>query len=153
RSRLVVAPRTATVRVPSIPDDACMAPLIRFDAVSVAFGDQRVLVGADFSIEPGERVCLIGRNGAGKSTTLKLIAGAQQPDEGAVEKPARLRWSILEQRLADESAELVREFVARGMAGQLERIAAFQRITAAGSHDAATLRELETLEREIEAGG
>jgi ATP-binding cassette subfamily F protein uup len=130
-----------------------MAPLIRFDAISVAFGDQRVLVDAGFSIEPGERVCLIGRNGAGKSTTLKLIAGTQEPDDGVVEKPARLRWSILEQRLADESPELVRDFVARGMAGQLERIESFQRMTAAGSEDPAVLRELEALEREIEAGG
>ena len=110
-----------------------MAPLVRFDAVSVSFGEQQVLVDADFAIEPGERVCLIGRNGAGKSTTLKLIAGTQEPDDGAVEKPARLRWSMLEQRLADESAELVRDFVARGMAGQLERIADFQRLTAASA--------------------
>ena len=62
-----------------------MTPLVRFDAVSVTFGEQRVLAQADFLIRPGERVCLIGRNGAGKSTTLKLIAGTQQPDDGAVE--------------------------------------------------------------------
>ena len=131
-----------------------MAPLVRFDAVSVSFGEQRVLVDADFAIESGERVCLIGRNGAGKSTTLKLIAGTQEPDDGAIEKPARLRWSMLEQRLADESAELVRDFVARGMAGQLERIAAFQRLTAASiSPDRAALRDIEMRQREIEAGG
>jgi ABC transport system ATP-binding/permease protein len=130
-----------------------MAPLVRFAGVSVAFGDQRVLVDADFAIELGERVCLIGRNGAGKSTTLKLIAGTQEPDDGAVERPGRLRWSMLEQRLADESAELVRDFVARGMARQLQRIAEFQRLTAAGSGDRAALRELESLQREIDAGG
>jgi ATP-binding cassette subfamily F protein uup len=130
-----------------------MAPLVRFDAISVAFGEQQVLLDADFAIELGERVCLIGRNGAGKSTTLKLIAGIQEPDDGTVEKPARLRWSMLEQRLADESAELVRDFVARGMVRQLERIAAFQRLTAAGSPEGTALRDLEGLEREIEAGG
>ena len=130
-----------------------MAPLVRFDAVSVAFGEQRILIDADFAIESGERVCLIGRNGAGKSTTLKLIAGTQEPDDGAVEKPTRLRWSMLEQRLADESAELVRDFVARGMAGQLQRIAEFQRLTGEGSHDRAALREIEALQREIDAGG
>jgi ATP-binding cassette subfamily F protein uup len=130
-----------------------MAPLVRFDAVSVAFGEQRVLVEADFAIEPGERVCLIGRNGAGKSTTLKLIAGTQEPDDGTVEKPARLRFSVLEQKLADESAELVRDYVAHGMAAQRARIAEFERRTAHGPHDRATLRDLEALEREIEAGG
>jgi ATP-binding cassette subfamily F protein uup len=130
-----------------------MAPLVRFDAVSVTFGEQRVLIDADFAIEPGERVCLIGRNGAGKSTTLKLITGAQEPDDGAVEKPSRLRWSLLEQKLADESQELVRDYVAHGMAGQLARIAEFERLTAATPHDAAALREMEALQREIDAAG
>ncbi len=130
-----------------------MAPLVRFDAVSVTFGEQRVLVDADFSIEPGERVCVVGRNGAGKSTTLRLITGAQEPDDGAVEKPARLRSSLLEQKLADESAELVRDYVAQGMADQLARIADFERLTAANPHDGAALREIEALQREIDAGG
>jgi ATP-binding cassette subfamily F protein uup len=130
-----------------------MAPLVRFDGVSVTFGEQRVLVEADFSIAPGERVCLIGRNGAGKSTTLRLIAGAQQPDDGTVEMSARLRWAMLEQKLADESEELVRDFVARGMSRQLTRINEFERLTALGSHDRAALREIEALQREIDAGG
>ncbi len=42
-----------------------MAPLIRFDAVSVAFGEQEILTEASFAIEPGERVCLVGRNALG----------------------------------------------------------------------------------------
>ena len=126
---------------------------MRFDAVSVAFGEQRILIEADFLLRPGERVCLIGRNGAGKSTTLKLIAGTQQPDDGAVETPTRLRWSMLEQKLADESAELVRDFVARGMAQQLERLAQFERLTQVSSNDRAVLRDLEALQRAIDAGG
>jgi ATP-binding cassette subfamily F protein uup len=130
-----------------------MAPLVRFDAVSVTFGEQRVLIDADMAIEPGERVCLVGRNGAGKSTTLKLITGAQEPDEGAVEKPGRLRWSLLEQRLADESLELVRDYVAHGMASQLARMAEFERLTAAAPQDRSALREIEALQREIDAGG
>ncbi len=130
-----------------------MAPLVRFDAVSVTFGEQRVLIDADLAIEPGERVCLVGRNGAGKSTTLKLITGNQEPDDGAIEKPARLRWSLLEQKLADESQELVRDYVARGMAGQLARIAEFERLTAVVPHDRVALREIEAWQREIDAGG
>jgi ATP-binding cassette subfamily F protein uup len=130
-----------------------MAPLVRFDAVSVSFGEQRVLVDADLAIEPGERVCLIGRNGAGKSTTLKLITGLQEPDGGTVEMPRQLRWSLLEQKLADESAELVEDYVAKGMAAQLARIAEFERLTASAAQDRAGLRELESLQRAIEAGG
>ena len=130
-----------------------MAPLVRFDAVSVTFGDQRVLIDADFAIEPGERVCLIGRNGAGKSTTLKLITGTQEPDSGSVDMPARLRFSLLEQKLADESAERVRDFVAHGMARQLARIAEFERLTATGTDDRGRLHEIEALQRAIDAGG
>jgi ATP-binding cassette subfamily F protein uup len=130
-----------------------MAPLIRFDAVSVAFGDQTILVDAMLSIDAGERVCLIGRNGAGKSTTLKLITGQIEPDEGKIEHPSSLRWTLLDQKLAEESHQSARDFVALGMARQLERIATFQRLTAAPHTDKAALREIETLQREIEAGG
>jgi ATP-binding cassette subfamily F protein uup len=53
--------------------------LLRFDDIGLEFGEQVILRNAEFSIEPGERICLIGRNGAGKSTTLKLIMGRQSP--------------------------------------------------------------------------
>ena len=49
--------------------------LLRFDNVSLRFGDQVILEEATFSLEAGDRVCLIGRNGAGKSSTFKLIMG------------------------------------------------------------------------------
>jgi len=129
------------------------APLVRFEGVSLSYGEQRILHEASFTIEAGERVCLIGRNGAGKSTTLKLITGATEPDEGVIERPSSVRFSLLDQRLADESAETVRAFVARGMAAQLERIAEFQRQSAANPTDKAGLAALEALQREIEAGG
>jgi ATP-binding cassette subfamily F protein uup len=130
-----------------------MPPLIRFDKVSVAFGEQKVLVEAMLVLDPGERVCLIGRNGAGKSTTLKLITGAIEPDEGKIDRRNNLRLSLLEQRLAEESDLSARQFVSLGMAAQLERIASFQRLAAIHTPDKATLREIETLQRAIEAGG
>ena len=55
--------------------------LLRFEEIRLDFGEQVILRDAEFSIEPGERVCLIGRNGAGKSTTLKLIMGEMEPDQ------------------------------------------------------------------------
>src|SRR5882672_5896176 len=113
-----------------------MAPLIRFDAVSVAFGDQKILVEATLNVEAGERVCLIGRNDAGK-----------------IEHPKDLRWSLLDQALAEESHATAREFVALGMARQLERIARFDELTATKQTDKSALREIESLQREIDAAG
>jgi ATP-binding cassette subfamily F protein uup len=128
-----------------------MSFLIRFDAVSLAFGDQIILSGADLKIEPGERVCLIGRNGAGKSTSLKLISGELLPDDGKIERPASLRLSVLEQTLAEGSKQTVREFVAAGMADQLSRLERFELLAA--DRNVAGQREAEALEREIIAGG
>ena len=50
-------------------------PLIRFDAVSLKFGAHALLRETDFMIDAGERVCLIGRNGAGKTSMLRLVTG------------------------------------------------------------------------------
>ena len=52
--------------------------------VQLAFGGPALLDGANFNLERGERVCLIGRNGEGKSTLLKLIEGSLLPDTGEV---------------------------------------------------------------------
>ena len=54
---------------------------------------------AEFSIETGERVCLIGRNGAGKSTTLKLITGEIEADRGEIVRSTNLVVSELAQTL------------------------------------------------------
>jgi ATP-binding cassette subfamily F protein uup len=130
-----------------------MAFLVRFDHISLSFADQVILSEADLVIEPGERVCLIGRNGAGKSTTLKLISGELQPDDGKIEKPNSLRISSLDQQLAEESDQTVREFVALGMVDQLARIEEYRRLTASPDASRANLAEIENLERQIEAAG
>lgn len=130
-----------------------MSLLVRFDGVSLSFGDRPILVEADFSLDYGERVCLIGRNGAGKSTTLKLMTGDLTPDSGKIEMRRSLRLALLEQKLADASQQLVREFVAGGMIEQRERIQAYERLAAKTPASPANLQEMEALEREIIAAG
>ena len=49
--------------------------LVRLDAVSLAFGARKLLLSANLAVNPGERVCLVGRNGAGKTRLLGLITG------------------------------------------------------------------------------
>ena len=130
-----------------------MIPLIRFDDVALAFGDQVILRRANLRIEPDERICLIGRNGSGKSSTLKLLTGLLEPDEGRVDISPQLRFAILDQVLSDPTERLVRDVVADGMRGQRARIEAFRALSADLQAGKAGLRELESLQAAIEAGG
>jgi ABC transport system ATP-binding/permease protein len=124
--------------------------LLRFDQVSLRFGDQVILSGADLVIEPGERVCLIGRNGAGKTSLLKLISGALTPDEGEVQARAGLRISRLEQTLPDDLRLTVRESVMLGLEPVRALVEDYER-RAAGVLDPNGLKELEELHRRIDA--
>jgi len=59
-------------------------PALRLDGVSFSYGTLPALADLSFSIAPGERVALLGKNGAGKSTVVRLVAGLERPDEGTV---------------------------------------------------------------------
>ena len=126
---------------------------LRFDDVSLAFGDQVILRKANLRLDPGERVCLIGRNGCGKSSTLKLLTGAIEPDEGRIEKPSEMRLAMLSQALDEPTERYVRDVVADGMYAQRDRIEAFHALSADLAPGKAQLRELEALQAAIEAGG
>jgi len=89
--------------------------LLRFDEVSLEFGDQKVLSEAALAIEAGERVCLIGRNGAGKSTTLKLISGELEPDRGEIIRQSDLVISELAQTLPEAMDLPVHDVVRSGL--------------------------------------
>lgn len=81
--------------------------------VHLAFGGPALLDGAHFNLERGERVCLIGRNGEGKSTLLKLIEGSLLPDRGEVSLQNGLHISMLAQDVPMDSG-LVFDLVAEG---------------------------------------
>ncbi len=97
--------------------------LIRFDEVGLEFGEQLILRDAVFSIDSGERVCLIGRNGAGKSTTLKLITGALEPDRGEIVARSDLIVSQLEQTLPEARDLPVTDVIRSGLT-EIERLLA-----------------------------
>jgi ATP-binding cassette subfamily F protein uup len=124
--------------------------LIRFEQVSLDFGDQAILDGASLSIEPGERVCLIGRNGAGKTTTLKLISGSLEPDHGVIVRKNGLTVSQLDQSLPDAQDLPVCDVVRSGLRDIQTLVDEYGRQSSTGL-DAAGLRELENLHRRIDA--
>jgi ATP-binding cassette subfamily F protein uup len=123
--------------------------LLRFDKVSLDFGDRVILREASLAIEPGERVCLVGRNGTGKTTLLRLITGVQQPDHGEIEYRDALRVSELQQALPAELDETVRDYVTSGLAELQAMVDEFQRL-ADTNPEGAELRELEKLQQQID---
>lgn len=91
--------------------------LLRFDAVSLAFGSRPLLDQVDLSIGERERVCIVGRNGEGKSSLLRLVAGVTPPDDGAVWVKPGARLAMLEQDLDLMTEATVVEVVRGGLAG------------------------------------
>ncbi len=86
--------------------------------VSLAFGGPRLLEEASLQIERGERLCLMGRNGEGKSTLLRLIRGEIEPDEGEFMRQQGLLVSLLPQQVPRDRAGTVAEQVAGGLQDQ-----------------------------------
>ena len=127
--------------------------LLRFKDVSLSFGDQPILRDANMKIEAGERLCLIGRNGAGKSSTLKLLTGDILPDEGKIDVHPNLQISTLDQSLAEGSTRLVRDIVEEGMSEQMTRISAYKELSASRGTRGGSAQELEKLEAAIEVSG
>ena len=124
--------------------------LLRFDGIGLEFGEQVILRDADFSIEPGERICLIGRNGAGKSTTLKLIMGTLEADRGEITTQSGLIVSQLEQALP-EALDMPVTGVIRSGLTQIESLLVEYRSRSQLELDKQGLRELEALHAKIDA--
>ncbi|KUG26251.1 atpase component of abc transporter [hydrocarbon metagenome] len=87
--------------------------------LEVHFGEQVILNKASLSIHEGERIGLIGRNGAGKSTFLKVITGLQQPDSGIVTKMKNLHISYLSQNFTLDESKTVYENILEGAENEL----------------------------------
>ncbi|CAD6878728.1 Bis-ABC ATPase Uup [Methylomonas albis] len=98
-------------------------PLIRLTNVSIAFGTHALLDNSAFQLDAGERVGLLGRNGEGKSTLMKIIAGDIYADHGEIWKQPELRLAWLEQSPNLDENETIYEAVAGGL-GELGRVIA-----------------------------
>jgi len=97
-----------------------MAPILRLDHVSLAFGSRPLLEQASLQIEPGERVCIVGRNGEGKTSLLRLVSGRQLPDAGEVWLRPGTRLAVLEQDIVAVDEATVGEVVAAALAAQVD---------------------------------
>ncbi len=89
--------------------------MITLRGVTIGFGGPLVLEGINLQVEPGERIGLLGRNGTGKTTLLKLLGGLLLPDEGVVFRQQGLRVAYLAQDVPDELDGTVGEVIAGGL--------------------------------------
>ena len=95
-------------------------PLVSLDRISIAFGHLPLLDQVGLQIEPRERVSVIGRNGTGKSTLLKIISGEIAADAGTVWRQPSLRIARLEQDIPLSAHRSVFDVVAEGHTHHLE---------------------------------
>lgn len=86
--------------------------LCRLHDVSIAFGHVAILDQINLKLESGERVCILGRNGEGKSTLLKILAEQLQADNGNIEKKVGVKIGYLQQTLPANPKQSVYEYVA-----------------------------------------
>ncbi|MCA9283567.1 MAG: ABC-F family ATP-binding cassette domain-containing protein [Phycisphaerales bacterium] len=84
-------------------------PLLTVSNLRHAYGTHLVLDGATFSLEPGEKVGLVGRNGCGKSTLMRIIEGVLKPDSGSVQLQRNARAGYLSQEPRFDPEETLRE--------------------------------------------
>ena len=132
-----------------------MPSILTATEVSVHYGDRAVLDHATLGIQDGDRIGLVGRNGCGKTTFLKLLAGLQSPDGGDVAKQRDLVVSYLPQDFMLDAAKSVYENIRDGGQHVLNLIAEFESLP----HDSKRHEEVEhriqaldgwTLDRRIE---
>jgi ATP-binding cassette subfamily F protein uup len=114
------------------------------------YGEQVLLDRVDLQLEAGERVCLMGRNGVGKSTFLRVVEGTLKPDAGESWRAPELRLARLEQEPRPAPERTVYAEVASGLAGLAELLDEYHRLTGALA-GASDLRRLESLQQRLDA--
>ncbi len=133
----------------------CFMSLISLQNITLSFGGPPILQQVNLQIEPGERVCLIGRNGEGKSSLMKLIAGDLKPDSGNIIRLHGLRVARLSQDVPLDLNGSVFEVVAGGL-GELQKLltqyhSISVRLSSGGSKN--LLTEMETVQHQLETKG
>lgn len=95
--------------------------LFRLAEVEKSYGAHPILRGVTFQVNPGEHIGLVGRNGAGKTTILRLISGAESPDKGGLERQRSLKVGVLAQHVDFRGSETLMD-AALSVFDELHRI-------------------------------
>ncbi|WP_290798903.1 ATP-binding cassette domain-containing protein [Halomonas sp.] len=118
--------------------------LLRLERLQLAYGNHVLLNGADLVLERGERLALVGRNGTGKSTLLKLVAGEIQADGGNIWRAPGLKIGVLAQDLPDASGQTIFDMVAGGLPEAGELLSEYHHLIHEDEPDMHRMAELQT---------
>ncbi len=124
--------------------------LLKFADVSLAYGTTPLLDRVSWQIARGERVCVIGRNGTGKSSMLSLVKGVRQPDDGEIWRAPGLKIGELPQELPRADERTVFDVVAEGLAGVGELLAEYHHLSM-NIQNEADLEKLTHVQQALEA--
>ncbi|WP_416137480.1 ATP-binding cassette domain-containing protein [Halomonas sp. HK25] len=122
--------------------------LLRLEQLQLAYGTHVLLDGADLVLEKGERLALVGRNGTGKSTLLKLVAGEILADGGNIWRAPGLKIGVLAQDLPDASGQTIFDVVAGGLPEAGELLSEYHHLI---HEDEPDMRRMADLQTRIEA--
>jgi len=126
-------------------------PLLTLKDVSLAYGDLALLEKVNFNISSGERICLVGRNGTGKSTLFRVISDVVQPDEGDVWRQDTLKISYLEQEVPADTSQTIYEVVSAGLGHIGQILIEYHNLAHAIDHTTNTsIKKLAELQQKIE---
>ncbi|GAB3471106.1 ATP-binding cassette domain-containing protein [Massilia terrae] len=127
--------------------------VISLTSAQLAFGHVALLDHADFSLETGERVGLIGRNGTGKSSLLKILSGQSRLDDGLLVMQQGLKIAYVEQEPVFNPDDSVFDAVAAGMGGQQAMLAEYEALTGqfGQGNDEALMERMHELQVKLDA--
>ncbi|MEJ2622583.1 MAG: ATP-binding cassette domain-containing protein, partial [Candidatus Thiodiazotropha sp.] len=129
-------------------------PIITLRNLHLSFGDAPLLDGIELSIEKGERIALLGRNGMGKSTLMKVIMGTQPADDGERVVSNGVQIARLIQEVPQEIEGSVYDLVADGIGDLAEKLKVYHRIShRLAEGDQSLLDRLARAQHELEAAG
>ncbi|MFI9655082.1 ATP-binding cassette domain-containing protein [Guyparkeria sp. GHLCS8-2] len=124
-------------------------PLLTVENLQFAIGDRKLLDHANLTIERGDKLALIGRNGEGKSTFLKMLAGIQRPDDGQIRLEPGSQVAYLPQDPHLDTDETVYSVVASGLGDLHDVLTEYHELAQNADSDAA-LDRLSVLQHELE---